>query len=91
LRRRLLPGLGEIVFGPSGVPLTDSLMIYPPFVAHVLFALLFVGFIILHVLVALYHQFVKKDGLLLRMSFGRRVSDPSAPVETVIPTDPARG
>jgi hypothetical protein len=61
-------------------------MIYPTFVAYVLFALLLVGFIILHVLAALYHQFVKKDVLLLRMSFGRRVSDPSAPVETATPT-----
>jgi cytochrome b561 len=66
----VIAGLGEIVFGPSGVPLPDSLMIYPTFVAHVLFALLLVGFIILHVLAALYHQFVKKDGLLLRCPSG---------------------
>lgn len=28
------------------------------------------GLIALHVLAALYHQFVKRDGLLWRMSFG---------------------
>jgi cytochrome b561 len=81
----IIAGLGEIVFGPSGVPLPASLMIYPTFVAHVLFALLLVGFISLHVLAALYHQFVKRDGLFRRMSFGKRVSNPSAPTETATP------
>ena len=57
----IVAGLGEIVFGLSGVRLPASLMIYPTFVVHVLFALLLVGLIILHVLVALDHQFVKKD------------------------------
>jgi len=86
----IIAGLGEIVFGHSGVPLPASLMIYPTSVAHVLFALLLVGFIILHVLGVPYHQFVKKDGPFRRMSFGKRVSNPSAPTEAATP-DAVRG
>jgi cytochrome b561 len=56
-------------------------MIYPAFVAHVFFATFLVGFIILHVLAAVYHQFVRKDASFRRMFFGRRVSYPSAPAE----------
>jgi cytochrome b561 len=42
-------------------------------VAHGYLALLLVGCIVLHVLAALYHQFVRKDRLFRRMWFGRRV------------------
>jgi hypothetical protein len=35
-----------------------------------------IGFIILHLLAAFYHQFVRKDGLFQRMFFGRRVLNP---------------
>jgi cytochrome b561 len=77
----ILAGLGEIVFGPSGAALPPTLMIYPTFVAHVFFATLLVGFVILHVLAAFYHQFVRKDGLFRRMLFARRMSNSSAPAE----------
>jgi cytochrome b561 len=77
----ILAGLPEIVFGDSGAPLPPTLMIYPTRVAHGFIATLLVGFIILHVLAAFYHQFVRKDGLFRRMFFGRRVSNPSAPAE----------
>jgi cytochrome b561 len=56
-------------------------MIYPTWVANGSIAALLVGFIILHVLAAFYHQFVRKDGLFRRMSLGGRGSDPSAPAE----------
>jgi cytochrome b561 len=72
---------GEIVFGSSGAPLPPMLMTYPPFVAHVFFAVLLAGFVVLHVLAAFYHQFVRRDGLFRRMSFGRRLWEPSALVE----------
>jgi cytochrome b561 len=39
------------------------------------------GFFVLHVLAALYHQFVMKDGLFRRMFFGRRVQNLSIPTE----------
>jgi cytochrome b561 len=74
-------GLGEIVFGSSGNPLPPNLMTYPAFVAHILFAMLLSGLVILHALAAFYHQFVRRDGLFRRMSFGRRVSEPSALAE----------
>jgi cytochrome b561 len=48
---------------------------FPPSIAHTLLAELLVLFVALHVLAALYHQFVKRDGLLGRISFGHRLSD----------------
>src|SRR5262249_38067988 len=72
----IIAGLGEIVFASSGAPLPPTLMTYPPFVAHVSFAMLLAGFVALHVLAAFYHQFVRRDGLFRRMSFGRRPSEP---------------
>ncbi len=68
----IVAGLPAIVFGGSGAPLPPAFTIYPTFVAHFYIATLLVGLIILHTLAALYHQFVRKDGLLRRMSFGRR-------------------
>jgi len=44
----------------------------PYHAAHGYIAKLLVGLIVLHASAALYHQFVRKDGLLARMSFGRR-------------------
>jgi len=69
----ILAGLNKIVFHGSGDPLPPDFLIYPTRVAHGYLAALLVGFITLHVLAALYHQFVRKDGLLRRMFFGRRV------------------
>jgi cytochrome b561 len=47
-------------------------MMYPTRVAHGYLAALLAGAICLHVIAAFYHQFVVKDALLRRMSFGRR-------------------
>jgi cytochrome b561 len=74
----ILAGLNRSVFQGTGEALPPSFEIYPSFVAHGYIALLLAGFIILHVLAALYHHFVRKDGLLRRMWFGRRALDPSA-------------
>jgi DNA-binding transcriptional ArsR family regulator len=54
--------------------------IYPTFVAHATLAALLAGFIVLHVLAALFHQGVLKDGLLRRMLFGRR-----GPISAALP------
>lgn len=81
LATAILAGLPAIVFGGSGDPLPPTFMIYPTWVAHGSIAALLVGLIILHALAAFYHQFVRKDGLFRRMSFGGRVSNPSAPGE----------
>ena len=77
----ILAGLPAIVFGGSGDPLTPTFVIYPTRVAHGYIATLLVGFIVLHVLAAFYHQFVRKDRLFRRMFFGRRVSNPVTPAE----------
>jgi cytochrome b561 len=77
----ILAGLPAIVFAGSGDPLPPTFMIYPTRVAHGYIAALLVGLIMLHVLAAFHHQFVRKDGLFRRMFFGRRVSNPSAPAE----------
>jgi len=71
----ILAGLPDIVFAGSGEPLPASFGIYPTWVAHGYLAALLAGFILLHILAALYHQFVRKDGLLRRMSFRRRAVD----------------
>src|SRR5260221_7928992 len=66
----ILAGLPAIVFGRSGAPLPKSFMVYPTFVAHGVLAALLAGLIALHILAALYHQFVRKDGLFARMALG---------------------
>jgi cytochrome b561 len=74
-------GFGEMLFGFSDAPLPPTLMTYPAFVAHILFATLLSGLVVLHALAAFYHQFVRRDGLFRRMSFGRRMLEPSALAE----------
>ena len=64
-------GLPAIVFGGSGAPLPESFAIYAPRFAHGVLATLLLALATLHVLAALYHQFVRRDGLLSRMWFGR--------------------
>jgi cytochrome b561 len=65
----LLAGMPEIVFAESGAPLPATFAVYPTFQAHFWLAMVLAGFV-LHVGAGLYHQVVRKDGLLARMSFG---------------------
>jgi cytochrome b561 len=74
----ILAGLNRSVFEGSGDPLPPDFSVYPTFMAHGTLAALLAGFIVLHVLAALFHQFVLKDGLLRRMLFGRRGPTSSA-------------
>ena len=69
----LLAGLPEIVFAGSGAPLPATFAVYPTFQAHFWLATLLAALIVLHVLAALYHQLVQRDGLLRRMGLGRPV------------------
>lgn len=64
--------LPAIVFGGSGAALPEDLRIYAPRVAHGIIANLLGLFLLLHVVAALFHQFVRKDALFARMWFGRR-------------------
>jgi len=68
----ILAGLPAIVFGGSGDPLPASFDVYPTFIAHSYLAIALVALIALHVMTALYHHFVLRDGLFRRMAFGRR-------------------
>ena len=58
-----------VVFG-SGV-LPSDFKAYTPRTVHGLVAKLAMGLVALHVVAALYHQFVLRDGLLGRMRPGR--------------------
>jgi cytochrome b561 len=69
----LLAGLPDIVFAGSGAPLPATFAVYPTFQAHFWLATLLAAFIVLHVLAALHHQLVQRDGLLRRMGLGRPV------------------
>jgi cytochrome b561 len=61
----------DIVFAGHGT-LPASFWIYPARMLHFLISRALMALIALHVLAALYHAFFLKDGLLRRMTFGRR-------------------
>lgn len=67
-----MAGLPPIVFGGSGDPLPPDFSAFPPRAAHgalgALLGLLLLG----HVGAALYHQYVRRDGIFGRMWFGQR-------------------
>jgi cytochrome b561 len=63
--------LFPIVFGASGSPLPLDFFVYSMRYVHGYIALILIALIALHVGAALFHQFVKKDGLLSRMGIGK--------------------
>jgi cytochrome b561 len=63
-------GLPAILFNGSGAPLPRDFNVFTAFRAHSAIAILLVATISLHVSAALYHQFVRKDGLIKRMELG---------------------
>lgn len=73
----MMAGLPDIVFGGSGAALPASFDEFPPRMVHGVIAMLLMLTIVAHILAALYHQFVRKDGLLSRMWFGNRSGDES--------------
>lgn len=74
----LLAGLPDIVFGGSGAALPADFSAFPPRAAHGVISTLLGLTILGHVAAALYHQFVRRDGLFSRMSFGDRKTGPEA-------------
>ena len=66
----VLAGLPGIVFGGVG-SLPADFNALPPRAVHGIVAKLLTLAIAAHVAAALYHQFVRRDGLLSRMGFGR--------------------
>jgi cytochrome b561 len=67
----VMAGLPAIVFGGSGT-LPASFDALPPRAVHGLVAKLLLLAIALHVVAALFHHFIRRDGLLRRMGFGPR-------------------
>ena len=67
----VLAGLPQIVFGGVG-SLPANFDALPPRAVHGIVAKLLMLAIGLHIAAALYHQFVRHDGLLARMGLGKR-------------------
>ncbi len=72
----LVSDLFAIVFAHSGAHLPATFDDVPTRVLHGYIAKALVALIALHIAAALYHQFVRGDGLLGRMWFGRRFATP---------------
>lgn len=68
----LQAGLPDIIFSGNGAALPETFSIYAPRIAHGIISKVLFITIILHALAALYHQFIRKDGLLSRIWFGQR-------------------
>jgi cytochrome b561 len=63
----LIAGLPDIIFNNSGVALPENFNDILPRIFHGVIAKVLFVMIFLHVLGALYHQFIRKDSLLSRM------------------------
>jgi cytochrome b561 len=68
----LIAQLNETVFARSGAPLPATFDAYPTFIAHGWIASVLAILIGLHVLGALWHWLVRRDGVMRRMGFGGR-------------------
>ena len=86
LATALITDLPRIVFGGAAIALPDSFAAFPTRIAHGVIAKALIGLIGLHVAAALYHPFVRRDGLLRRMWFGRRSAAPRAEARTQVRT-----
>lgn len=71
-----LSGAAPMIFGGESALLPDFWK-YPPRVPHGIGARLLLALLILHTGAALYHHFVRRDGLLWRMWFSKRPPAPS--------------
>ncbi|MCP4315794.1 MAG: cytochrome b [Hyphomicrobiales bacterium] len=67
----VLSGAGPVIFSDPVTALPDF-NDYPPRTLHGVGAKLMIALLALHTLAAVYHQFIKRDGLLQRMWFGAR-------------------
>ena len=72
LATALLAGLNRSVFQRDGEPLPAHFGDFPTFKMHALLAFLLAALVILHIAAALWHTFIRRDGLIRRMSFAKR-------------------
>lgn len=63
-------GLIGSVFQRNGQPLPEDFFVFPARYGHGYLAIALIALIALHVGAALYHHFIRRDGLLKRMWFG---------------------
>jgi cytochrome b561 len=68
----LRAGLPAILFGSGGV-LPENFWVYPARTVHYTLSRLLMALIGLHLLGVLYHTLIRHDGLLRRMTFGKRI------------------
>jgi cytochrome b561 len=61
-----LSGAAAVLFFGAAGSLPDF-WAYAPRAPHMIFAYALIGLVVLHIAAALFHQFVKRDGLLARM------------------------
>jgi cytochrome b561 len=66
-------GAAEVIFDGAAKPLPDF-AIFPAYLVHSTMAMILEALFILHVLAALYHQFIRKDRLFARMGIGRAIT-----------------
>lgn len=71
-------GAGPILFGTAGAALPD-LNELAPRVPHDIGARLLIALVVLHASAAIYHQFIRKDGVLARMWFGSGKTEKEKP------------
>lgn len=67
----VLSGAIPVIFGFSTEPLPNFWK-YPPRIPHEIGGKLIIALLIIHVGAALHHHFVKRDGLLGRMWYGKK-------------------
>jgi cytochrome b561 len=68
-----LSGAAPLIFDGDSAPLPDFWK-YPPRIPHGIGARLLLALLVLHAGAALYHHFVRRDGLLWRMWFSKRTA-----------------
>jgi cytochrome b561 len=74
----LIAHLNDIVFARNGAPLPPTFDAYPTFHLHGWIAAILAIMIGLHVLAALWHGLVRRDGVMRRMGFDGRRVDPAS-------------
>jgi cytochrome b561 len=74
----LQAGLPDVLFSDHGA-LPADFWAFPMRPVHYVISRLLMALVALHVLAALFHTFILRDGLLRRMWFGRRVNPKGRP------------